>query len=414
MQAQDISAVDEGKGSRWALFGERRLWFMAAFGFVSGLPLSLSTSTLRQWLTEGHVSLGAIGLTANIGLAYTLKFLWSPLLDQMRPPFGLHRFGRRRGWLLAIQPALVAAVVWLALSDAGAAPEVTVAAAAVVAFFSASQDIVIDAWRIETFPPSLQPAGMATYVWGYRVALLVSGAGAIKSADFVGWHGALLIVACLLALGVLVTFGAPEPPLRVAPPRPAPLAVRVAAAVVEPLREFVSRPGAGLVLAYILLFYLGEVVAGVMLTPFYRSLGFDRGAVAATGLYSLAATILGIAGGVWLIARMGLGAGADLHRLPADDRDGDVRVAGGFARRRRRALCDRDGGGVRAGPRERGLRHLPLGSLCRGLHGDALRPAHPRSRRWPRTRWAGCPASSRRRWAGSCSTWPPCWPRCRP
>ncbi len=299
--------AEAAKLGRWSLLAERRLWFMAAFGFVAGLPLPLSGFTLRQWLTEGHVSLGAIGLTANIGLAYTLKFLWSPLLDQVRPPLGLHRFGRRRGWLLAIQPLLVLSCVWLALSDAGAAPELAIAAAAVIAFCSASQDVVVDAWRIETFPAHLQPAGMATYVWGYRVALLISGAGVIKSADLIGWHSALLIVAALLAGGVALTLAAPEPPLRLVPPVLKSFTARVVAGVVEPLREFIGRPGSGLVLSYILLFYLGEVMAGVMLAPFYNYLGFDRSAVAAaTGPYSLVATILGIAGGVWLIARIGL------------------------------------------------------------------------------------------------------------
>lgn len=292
----------------WSLLAERRLWFMAALGFISGLPLPLSTSTLRQWLTEGHVSLGAIGLTANIGIAYTIKFLWSPLLDQMRPPFGLHRLGRRRGWLLVIQPCLVLAAIWLALSDAGAAPIFAIMAAATIAFCSASQDIVIDAWRIETFPAALQAAGMATYVWGYRVALLVSGAGVLTAVGWFGWHGALLIVAAVLAVGILITLAAPEPPVGIViPVRVAPLLDRVFAGVVDPLREFVSRPGAWLVLSYVLLFYLGEVMAGVMLTPLYRALGFDRAAVAAaTGPYSLGATILGIAGGVWLIGRVGL------------------------------------------------------------------------------------------------------------
>jgi len=289
------------------LLAERRLWFMAAFGFLAGLPLALSGSTLRQWLTEGHVSIEAIGLTANIGLAYSLKFLWSPLLDQMRPPFGLGRLGRRRGWLLVIQPVLVLAAIWLALSDAGAVPMVAIAAAALIAFCSASQDIVIDAWRIETFPPGLQPAGMATYVWGYRVGMLVSGAGVIKSADLIGWHGGLLIVAALLGCGILVTLAAPEPASSARPHAVTGLAARVAAGVIEPLREFISRPGSSLVLSYILLFYLGEVLAGVMLIPFYNYLGFNRGMVAAAiGPYSLAATILGIAGGVWLIGRMGL------------------------------------------------------------------------------------------------------------
>ena len=291
--------------SRWGVLADRRLWFMAAFGFIAGLPLSLSGFTLRQWLAEGHVSLGAIGLTANIGLAYTLKFLWAPLLDQTRAP-SFAGFGRRRGWLLLIQPLMAAACVWLALSDAANAPLVTIAAAATIAFLSSTQDIAIDAWRIETFPQALQGAAMAAYVWGYRVAMLVSGAGVIGAADYVGWNGALLAVAGLMGAGVLVTLAAPEPAAQPRVSRPAGLMARLSMAVLDPLREFMTRPGALLILAYVALFKLGEVMAGVMLPPLYRDLGFDRAAVAAAGPYSLAATIAGIGLGGWLIARLGL------------------------------------------------------------------------------------------------------------
>jgi PAT family beta-lactamase induction signal transducer AmpG len=298
------AAIESRSGLR--VLADRRLWFMAAFGFIAGLPLSLSGFTLRQWLSEGHVSLGAIGLTANIGLAYTLKFLWAPLLDQARAPlFG--GFGRRRGWLLTIQPLMAAACVWLALSDAALAPLATIAAAATIAFLSSTQDIAIDAWRIETFPVSLQGAAMAAYVWGYRVAMLVSGAGVIGAANLVGWHGALLGVAALMALGVLVTLAAPEPAVQRHTAAPHGLAARLSRAVLDPLREFMTRGGAVLILAYVALFKLGEVMAGVMLPPLYRDLGFDRGAVAAAGPYSLAATIAGIGLGGWLIARLGLG-----------------------------------------------------------------------------------------------------------
>jgi PAT family beta-lactamase induction signal transducer AmpG len=286
------------------ILANRRLWFMGAFGFLSGLPLPLSGFTLRLWLSEGHVSLAAIGLTANIGLSYTLKFLWSPLLDQRAPL----PFGRRRGWLLAIQPLLAAACVWLALSDAAAAPVVTVAAAALVAFLSASQDIVVDAWRIETFPREQQGLAMAAYVWGYRVALLLSGAGVIKLADSIGWNGALGLMAAIMALGVLVTLAAPEP---VAPPRPAAtggFGKKFTAAVADPLRDFLRRPGAVMILGYVALFKLGEAMAGVMLPPFYTSLGFNRAAVAvAAGPFSLAATIAGIGLGGWLVSRVDLG-----------------------------------------------------------------------------------------------------------
>ncbi len=286
--------------------GHRRLWLIAAFGFSSGLPLALSGFTLRQWLTEGHVALGAIGLTANIGLPYTLKFLWAPVLDQI-PPGVFARFGRRRGWLLLVQPLLTAACVWLALSDAALAPIGAIAAAAAIATLSATQDIAIDAWRIEIFPPEQQGIATAAYVWGYRVAMLVSGAGVIASAGLVGWNLALLGIAVLAGLGVFVTLLAPEPALPERVPVRGGWLARTLAAIREPLQEFLSRTGSTAVLAYVALFNLGEAMAGVMLAPFYRHLGFDRAAVAtAIGPFSLAATLSGIAIGGWIVARIGL------------------------------------------------------------------------------------------------------------
>lgn len=288
--------------SAWA---DPRLWFMGAFGFLSGLPLPLSGFTLTQWLAEGGVSLGAIGLTANIGLAYTLKFLWSPLLDQSPP---LRALGRRRGWLLLIQPLLALAVAALALSNPVTRPLATFAAAAAVAFLSASQDVAIDAWRIETFPPAQQGAALAAYVMGYRIAMLTSGAGVIASAGWLGWHGALLGIAALLGLGLLVTLAAPEPPRPVdETPPPTGLAARVAEAVGAPLRDFLSRPGAWTVLAYVAFFYLDEALAGKMLAPLYRHLGFDRATVAlATGPFALAATMAGYALGGYFVGRLGM------------------------------------------------------------------------------------------------------------
>jgi len=298
-------AMSEAASTR--ILADRRLWLMAAYGFVAGLPLPLSGFTFRLWLSEGGVSLAVIGLTANIGLSYSLKFLWAPLLDNVPPPGPLRHFGRRRGWLLAIQPLLAGAAVLLALSNPAVAPVPAVAAAALVAFMSASQDIVVDAWRIEIFPPRLQGAAMAAYVWGYRAALLISGAGAIKSADIIGWHGALLAVAALMAFGPVVTLLAPEP--RAAAQRAvARFAARLTSAVIEPLVEFLTRPGAWLILGFVALFKLGEAMAGVMTAPFYTSLGFNRAAIAvATGPFSLAATFVGTALGGWLVARLGVG-----------------------------------------------------------------------------------------------------------
>ncbi len=285
---------------------DRRLWFMAAYGFAAGLPLPLSGFTFRLWLSEGGVSLAMIGLTANIGLAYSLKFLWAPALDRM-PPGLFRRLGRRRGWLAIIQPALVVSAMLLALSDPINAPAWSIAAAALVAFCSASQDIVVDAWRIELFPQRLQGSALAAYVWGYRVALLITTSGVIKVAGNFGWHATLLGVAALLAIGLVVTLLAPEPEVAAVRSAIAGFAARLREAVIDPLWEFLTRPGAIPILAFVALFKLGEAMAGIMTAPFYRSLGFDRDAIAAIGPFSLFATLAGITLGGWLVARIGVG-----------------------------------------------------------------------------------------------------------
>jgi PAT family beta-lactamase induction signal transducer AmpG len=280
---------------------------MAAYGFVAGLPLPLSGFTFRLWLSEGGVSLAVIGLTANIGLAYSLKFLWAPVLDNAQPPGALRRLGRRRGWLAAIQPGLAAAAALLALSDPARLPFLSLVLAGLVAFLSASQDIVVDAWRIEVFPEHRQGVAMAAYVWGYRVALLIATTGVISAVGLTGWHTALLGIAALIGCGLLVTLLAPEPPPAERSTVPGSVAVRLKHAVVEPLYEFLTRPGAALVLAFVALFKLGEAMAGIMTAPFYRALGFSREAIAQTGWFSLGGTLAGISLGGWLVARLGTG-----------------------------------------------------------------------------------------------------------
>lgn len=275
---------------------------MAAYGFVSGLPLPLSGFTLRLWLSDSGAALSVIGLTAWIGLAYSLKFIWSPLLDQA-PPFAfLRRCGRRRGWLLLIQPLLAVAAALLAMQDAQAAPLAAFAAAACVAVLSASQDIAIDAWRIETFEPQEQGLALAVYVWGYRVALLIATTVVIAAAAAMGWHFALLGVAALVACGAIVTAVAPTPGGSAVPRQGG-----LRHAVVDPVRSFLTRPSAWLVLAFVALFKLGEAMAGIMTAPFYRAEGFDKAAIAATGPFSLAGTLAGITLGGMLVARIGVG-----------------------------------------------------------------------------------------------------------
>jgi len=285
---------------------DRRLAAMGAYGFVSGLPLPLSGFTFRLWLTDSGAGLAIVGLTAWIGLAYSLKFLWAPLLDQTPPLRFLRGFGRRRGWLLLIQPLLAATAVMLALSDPGAAPLAAFAAAASVAVLSATQDIAIDAWRIEVFPPRRQGVALACYVWGYRIAMLVSTTGVIAASAVIGWHQALLGVALLVGCGAIVTLAAARedtvPDSATEVPRHGPRH-----AIVDPVRTFLARPSAWLVLAFVALFKLGEAMAGIMTAPFYRHLGFDKAAIAATGPFSLGATLAGITLGGWLVVRIGVG-----------------------------------------------------------------------------------------------------------
>jgi PAT family beta-lactamase induction signal transducer AmpG len=281
----------------------RDLALITALGFSSGLPLALSGFTLRMWLSSVHLGLGVIGLTANIGLAYTLKFLWAPVFDEVRPLF----WGRRRGWLICVQALLVAAIAGLALSDPVTSVAATLGFGAFLAFVSASQDILIDAWRIEMFPPRDQGAALAGYIWGYRGALLISGAGVIALSVKTGWHEAILLMAALALVGPAATLLAREPAVPVHGVARG-FAARFAEAVKAPLQEFLSRRGAAVIIAFIVLFRLGEALAGVMLPPYYTFLGFNRAAIAvANGPISLAATLVGAAAGGWLVARIGVG-----------------------------------------------------------------------------------------------------------
>ena len=279
---------------------------MAGFGFVAGLPLPLSGFTLRQWLSEGGTSLPLIGATASIGIFYSLKFLWAPALDRVPPPGALRRLGQRRGWLLVIQPLLALACACLALCDP-AHPALLVATAATIAFLSASQDIAVDAWRIETFTERSQGVALTAYVWGYRAALLVSGSYALGLASLLGWPGAFLIVAALVAVGPVVTLFASQPPAIVRRGRAGVLA-SLREAVVDPLAEILSRRGIALPLCFVLLFKLGEAMAGTMAPSFYRALGYDRVQVMlANNVPALIASLAGIACGGLIVARLGAG-----------------------------------------------------------------------------------------------------------
>ncbi len=279
---------------------------IGAFGFASGLPLPLTIFTLQQWFATYGLSLHAIGLTSLIGLAYTLKFLWSALFDRAAPGL-LQRLGRRRGWLMLVQPAMACACAALALSDPAQAVRGTVLAAIALAFLSASQDILIDAWRIDTYPPERQGMALAAYIWGYRGAMLVAGSGVIYlSTTGLGWRGAYLIMAGLMAAGSMITLLAPDPGGRAQPLHVQNFAGRIEAAFLAPLRDFLAQPGAWPVLAFIVLFRLGHMAADTTAAGFYRSLHFTSHDVAAANfLPQLAGTLAGAAAGGWLVARLG-------------------------------------------------------------------------------------------------------------
>lgn len=186
-----------GALARAPLLRDRRFLVLLALGFSAGVPLPLTAFTLRQWFSESGVSLTAIGLTALIGLAYAFKFLWAPVLDHAAPP-AFRWLGRRRGWLASIQPVLAAAILGLGFTDPVNAAQITVMVAVLVAFLSASQDIVVDAYRIEVLEESSQGYGLACYIWGYRAALLAANAGALTIAEFAGWTAAFAYCAALV------------------------------------------------------------------------------------------------------------------------------------------------------------------------------------------------------------------------
>lgn len=278
-----------------SIYGERRVLLVLVLGFSSGLPLLLTFSTLAFRLAETGIDKGSIGLFALVGLAYGWKFVWSPVLDRFRPPF-LGRLGRRRGWLALIQLALIGAIAALGSCRPETQLGLTAAAAVLVAFLSASQDIVIDAWRIELLAERQQGAGAAAAVAGYRVALLVAGAGALLVAEASGWLWAYAAMAALMLPGLVATLLGPETAAPVQDAA-APFAVRLRRSVLEPLGEFFSRNGvaaAVAILLFIMLYKLGDALLGAMSNPFYVELGFTKTEVASiVKVQGLFATLAG-------------------------------------------------------------------------------------------------------------------------
>jgi PAT family beta-lactamase induction signal transducer AmpG len=305
-----VLAAPAGWREAAAVYLERRVLIVFAMGFASGLPLALSAGTLAIWLTEAGVTLTAIGLFAAVGTPYSVKFLWAPLIDRVPLPVLGKWLGRRRSWMVLIQLLLMAAIAVLGLTRPAEAPYVTALAALAVAFLSASQDVVIDAYRIEILTPGQQGAGAAATQAGYRVGMIVSGAGALYLVDSgLSWSAVYAVMAVLLIAGLVVALRAPEPAAAPAPRR-ATFAAQLRDAVTSPFAEFFARNGvqtALLVLVFILLYKLGDAFAGVMANPFYVKIGFSLSEIATVSkIFGVAATLAGVFLGGVAVARYGV------------------------------------------------------------------------------------------------------------
>lgn len=274
-----------------------RMLVAFVMGFACGVPLLLTGSVLQAWMSEEGVDLSVIGLFALVGLPYTLKFLWAPVLDRFTLPF----LGRRRGWLLLAQLALMAALVWLGYSNPANNPWLLAAVAFLVTFFSASQDIVVDAYRREDLADEELGLGSSLYVNGYRVGMLLAGGGGLILADFISFREVYLLMALSLSAGLIGTLLAREPAVAQGTPK------TLRDAVLLPFVEYFSRPGAWLILLFILFYKVGDTMAAAMTTPFYLDMGFSKSEIGTVvKLFGFWATIIGgLLGGVMML-RLGI------------------------------------------------------------------------------------------------------------
>lgn len=295
----------------FAVYGDRRIVAIFFMGFSSGLPLALSGATLAVWMAESRVSLTTIGFFALVGISYNLKFLWAPLMDRGRIPWLTRRLGRRRSWALATQVVLMAALVGLGHSDPAADLEKTALLAALVAFFSASQDIVIDAFRIDLLADHEQGAGAASTQLGYRGGMLASGAGALYAATYGGWPLAYMVMAGFIIVGMAAVLLTPEPEDNgTGAEKEAVISFsrQLHEAVVAPFTDFVRRHGQWMaILVFIMLYKFGDALAGVMASPFYVAMGFTKIEIAdVSKIFGVAATVVGIVVGGAMVYRMGI------------------------------------------------------------------------------------------------------------
>jgi PAT family beta-lactamase induction signal transducer AmpG len=275
----------------------RRMLVSFIMGFACGLPLLLTISLLQAWMKDEGVDLTVIGMMALVGLPYTVKFLWAPILDRYTLPF----LGRRRGWLLIAQAALMCSIVGLGLTNPGENPWMVAVAAFIVTFFSASQDIVVDAYRREDLADKELGLGSSLYVNGYRLGMLLASGGGLIMADHMSYSIVYMIMAACMLPGVVTTFLTPEPATPLGKPQ------SMKEAVIDPLVEYFARQGALWILAFVLLYKIGDTMASAMTTPFYLDIGFTKTEIGAVvKLFGFWATIIGSLLGGLLMLRLGI------------------------------------------------------------------------------------------------------------
>lgn len=271
----------------------RRMLVAFLMGFSGGLPLLLTMGVLQAWMKERGLDLTWIGMITLVQIPYTWKFLWAPFLDRFIPPF----LGRRRGWLLMSQIALMASIAGLGYSDPVKNPWMMIAAAILVAFFSATQDIVIDAYRREDLPDEELGLGSSMYIYGYRLGMLLASGGGMILADHTSFQRVYLIMSLCLLPGVVTTLLTPEPSINVDLPR------SMKEAMINPLIDYFKRSGALWILSFILLYKIGDTMASAISTPFYLEIGFSKTEIGTVvKLFGTAATMIGaLLGGLFLL-----------------------------------------------------------------------------------------------------------------
>lgn len=289
------------------VYADRRVLSLLFLGFSSGLPFGVLAEPLTARLVEAGLSKTAIGLFALVSLPYSLKFIWAPLMDHAPLPVLSRLLGRRRAWMIAAQGLLFAAIIALGVPDPKSEPWLLAWLALLVAFASASQDIVIDAYRVECLDDRRQAAGAATAVFGWRVGQFGAAAGGLVLADLVPWEAAFVVMGGAVAVGLVAALVNPEPNVP-PPPKRASVGQALYEAAVAPLADFAKREGWIAILAFILLYKFGDQVLAVMKMPFFLgTIGFTKTEIAeVVKLFGVAATLAGgFLGGI-LLVRVGM------------------------------------------------------------------------------------------------------------